>query len=109
MIFQALLITFAFFALAKTYRQYAHRKVSLYWSMVWGMLWMILIVVACIPETTDILAQYVGVEKGADLFVYSSIVILFYAIYRVIVRQEKIQRELTELVRQIAIHEAKKK
>ncbi|MFA6522263.1 MAG: DUF2304 domain-containing protein [Patescibacteria group bacterium] len=109
MIFQALLITFAFFALAKTYRQYQHRKVSLYWSVLWAVIWVVLIVVACIPQTTDLLANYVGVEKGADLFVYSSIVILFYALYRTLTRQEKIQKELTDLVREIAILEAKKK
>ncbi len=109
MIFQSILIIFAIIVLAKTYRQYQAHKVSLYWAIVWSLMWIILIIVAFTPQTTDIIAKYVGVEKGADLFVYSSIVIIFYALYRILSRQEKMNKETTNLVRQIAILEAKKR
>jgi hypothetical protein len=49
----------------------------------------------------------VGVERGADLIVYASIVVLFYAMYRVLIRLERQNKELTDLVRSLAIHEVK--
>lgn len=109
MIFQGLLILFALFAMTKTWRQYKRKKVSVHWFVVWTCFWLVVIGVALAPQTTDVVAAYVGVERGADLLVYSAIVVLFYAMYRILVRVERQHQELTDLVRKIAILEAKKK
>lgn len=109
MLFQILLIAFALFAIARTNKQYREEKVSVYWFVVWSLLWIGVIFVAISPQTTDLIAAKVGVEKGADLLVYTAVVILAYAVYRILVRVERQNKELTELVRKIAILEAKKK
>ena len=103
MIFQILLIAFALFALAITTKQYRKQKVSLYWCVLWTLLWVVVIIVALLPQATDPVAQLVGVERGADLLVYIAIVVLAYGLYRVLVRLEKVQREITEVVRKVAI------
>ncbi|MDP2631808.1 MAG: DUF2304 domain-containing protein [Candidatus Uhrbacteria bacterium] len=108
MLFQAILIVFALFAIAKTSKMYKQQKVSVYWFMVWTFFWLVVITVSIWPTTTDIVAGWVGVEKGADLLSYSAIVVLFYAMYRVMAGQERQNKELTDLVRKIAIMEAKK-
>lgn len=109
MIFQIFLAVFAVAAILKTHRQYKAKKVSVYWYTVWVFLWLLVIAVAYTPQTTDIIAFYVGVEKGADLLVYTSIVVLFYALYRLFVKIEKQNKELTELVRMVAVRDGKKK
>lgn len=106
MIFQILLIAFAVFALAITFRQYRARKVSLYWFIVWAILWLVVIAVALIPQATDPIAQRLGVERGADLLVYIAIVVLAYGLYKVLVRLEKVQKEISDVVRQVAINQA---
>ena len=108
MIFKFTLILFALFALFKTYGQYKKQRVSAYWFTIWAGFWAIVIFVAFLPQTTDLIAEYVGVEKGADLIVYIAVVTLSYAVYRLMVGQEKSRQEITDLVRQIAILEAKK-
>ncbi|MBU4315184.1 DUF2304 domain-containing protein [Patescibacteria group bacterium] len=108
MIFQILLIAFALFAITITTKQYRLRKVSLYWFISWTLLWTIVIVVALIPQATDPIAQLVGIERGADLLVYVAIVVLSYGLYRVLVRLEKVQKEITQVVRQVAINKAEK-
>ena len=104
MIFQILLIIFAAFAIMKTSRQYQARKVTVRWFGIWILLWITVIGVAITPESTDIVAELLGVERGADLLVYVAVVVLCYAMYRVFVRLEKQNRELTDLVRKIAIN-----
>ncbi len=108
MIYQWLLIFFAAFAILLTYNQFRRERVSLYWLISWSILWFAVIGVAFAPQVTDIIAERVGVEKGADLIVYTAVVVFCYAMYRVLVRQEEMQREITRLVREIAILEAKK-
>jgi hypothetical protein len=106
MIFKILLIAFALFALTITIKQYKTRKVSLYWFIGWTLLWLFVIVVALIPQATDPIAQLVGIEKGADLLVYIAIVVIAYSLYRVLVKLEKIQKEITQIVREVAIKRA---
>ena len=59
-----------------------------------------------VPEKTTILANYLGVGRGADLIVYCWIVIsgCIFALQQF--RLISIQREITELVRQTAILDA---
>jgi len=109
MLFQILLILFAAFAIIRTFKQYREQKVSVYWSFVWSLFWLVVIFVAISPQTTDILAEKLGVERGADLLVYTAVVILAYATYRILMRIEKQNADITSMTRKVAILEAKKK
>jgi small membrane protein len=108
MTFQVLLILFAVFALVRTYRQYKAETISRYWLFLWFVLWVIVIGTALWPQTTDLIAQTVGVGRGADLLLYIAVVVLAYLEYRSMMRQERLHRELTALVRKVAIDRAHK-
>ena len=66
-------------------------------------MWVVVVFVALMPQATDVLARIAGVERGADLVVYTAVVVLSYAVYRLMVRQQKLNEEVTELVRTIGI------
>ena len=106
MIFQIALILFAVFGIIHAFRQYRGQKVSGYWFLLFSIFWLVVIGAALLPKFTDVLAQVVGVERGADFIAYTAIVALSYSMYRVLVRLEKIRQEITEVVRMIAIDRA---
>ncbi len=108
MIFQILLVTFAVFALFHSYRQFRAERVSKWWMTIWSIGWLLVIAVAITPESTDIVAKFVGVGRGADLLVYLALVLLFYVNYRIMVKQESLRKEITNLTREIAIRDAKR-
>ncbi|MCR4312309.1 MAG: DUF2304 domain-containing protein [Candidatus Uhrbacteria bacterium] len=108
MLFKIFLVAFAIFAIVRTHGQYMKRQVSKYWFIAWTGLWAVVVFVALAPEATDILARVAGVERGADLLVYTAIVVLSYAVYRLMVRQQKLNEEITDLVRTIAIERVDK-
>ncbi len=108
MIFKIFLIIFAIIALWRTFRQYQKDHVSLHWFWVWLLLWSGVVVVAISPQTTDIVANFVGVERGADLLVYLAVIVLIFGFARILVRQEKHRQELTKLVREMSIKHAEK-
>ena len=60
-------------------------------------------IAALVPKETDVIAQFVGVERGADLLVYLSILVLFFTVFKIIVKLEKIDRDITKIVRETAI------
>jgi len=47
------------------------------------------------------------VEKGADLAIYISILFLFYLVFKLIVKFDKQERDMTKLVREIALKKNK--
>jgi small membrane protein len=55
------------------------------------------------PQTTDHVAQFVGVERGADLIVYLSIVAIFFVLIHYYTKFTELQRNVTHLAREIAI------
>ena len=59
-----------------------------------------------IPRAMDSVAQFLGVERAADLFVYVTVLLLLYVVYRLMVRTQKMHEEITELVRRITIDNA---
>lgn len=109
MIFQIALGLFACFALSRVFLQYRKKQVSLQWLLSFGFLWVAVLIVAFIPWATDILAKLVGVGRGADLLVYCAIVVLMYAVYRLLVNQQKLERDITVLTRKVAIDRAKER
>jgi small membrane protein len=58
------------------------------------------------PETTNKIAHWVGVSKGANLLLYSAILFLLFLILKLYSRLRRIEQKFTELVRNKSIEEA---
>lgn len=103
--FQIFLAVLAIFSIFRTSRQYHKHQVSTHWFVLLILFWIIVVGVAYIPQTADVIAQSIGVERAADLLVYCSVLALFYGLYRTISRAQKQHQEITQLVRRIGILE----
>jgi hypothetical protein len=71
----------------------------------WGALWLVVIFIIWRPEVTSLLAGYAGVGRGADLVVYVAIAVLFFILFRVSRKIDRLERSLTGLVRALALTE----
>jgi len=100
---QGFLLLFFLFALVRTIKQFRKHQMPVYWALLWVMVWLIAGVVVLLPQTTDIAARLVGVGRGVDVVIYLALVLLFYLVFRLYARQETIEREITKLVRNIAL------
>lgn len=69
----------------------------------WVGFWLVVGAIVIVPETTSFMARMVGVGRGSDLVVYLSIVLIFYIIFQITVRIERIDRNITKIVRQVAL------
>ena len=69
----------------------------------WSIIWTAIIIVALIPSITSIFAKPFGIGRGTDFVVYIRLIALFYLLFRLYVKAEKIERNITRLVRTIAI------
>lgn len=69
----------------------------------WIGFWFVVGIIILLPETTSFMAEVVGVGRGADLVVYLSIVLIFYIIFQMTIKIEKIERNITKVVRTVAM------
>lgn len=104
MIITKLLIsTFVFFALSRVVLRFKEGKVSPVALIGWFLLWSSVEVVIWNPAVTSSLAQILGIGRGADLIIYSAIIIIFYLIFRIYVKFEDMERQITQIVQAIAL------
>jgi len=71
----------------------------------WLIIWIIVVVVFWLPQTTSYLAFLLGIGRGVDLAVYLAIILIFYLIFRVYLKIDKQQKEITKIVRYLALDE----
>lgn len=102
MLIQVFIVAFALFAIVRTIRQFRAGRLKLGELLFWIVFWILAGVVALLPQTTSIVASMVGVGRGADLVIYASLLVLFYLVFRLFVKIEDTEREITRLVRKIA-------
>lgn len=105
-VIQICIIVFAVFAITRTIFQFKKGTLTLMWLLFWTMFWSAAGLAAALPRTTDVLARLVGVGRGADVVIYFSLVALFYLIFRIYVKIEQVEGEITRLVRKLALDEA---
>lgn len=74
----------------------------------WLLLWLTVVVVFWLPQTTSYLALILGIGRGVDLAIYVALLVIFYLIFRVYLRIDRQQREITKIVRHLALKDEDK-
>ncbi len=72
--------------------------------LLWLIFWLTAEVAVWIPDLTTKVANILGIGRGADLVFYLIFILLFYLIFRIYVKIEKIERDITKVVREDALN-----
>lgn len=102
---QVLGILFALFAISRVMMQIRRNAMSVESGLFWVFIWISVMLVVVFPDFLGYLANLVGVGRGVDVLIYLGIVALFYLIYTSYTKIENLEREITKIVREIAIIE----
>ena len=108
-IIQVLIVLFALFAWSRAMLRLKGNNISIGEFSFWSILWIAVILIALFPGLIGDLSQIVGVGRAVDMVVYISIIVLFYLVFRLYVFVDSKNREITTLVRELAIRDAKQK
>jgi hypothetical protein len=108
-VLQIIVLIFAAFAWSRVLLQLKKKNVVLGEFLFWTIVWAGVVVVVVFPGTISGFLSKLGIENGIMAIVYLSIIALFYMIFRMYSTIDRHERDLTKMVREIAIREAKKK
>lgn len=88
--------------LVALFKGWASRREGVIWTLVClaagvAILW---------PQTTTRLARVLGIGRGTDLLLYCAVVVMMIGFLMVYARIRYLRREITLLVRQLALRDA---
>lgn len=108
-IVQITLLLFLIFALSRVMLRFRDRQIKPVEFIFWGLLFTTAIVLVIFPNETSRFSQLVGIGRGVDLIIYTSLVVLFYIAFRTYIQLEDMRHEVTVLIRQLALEKETKK
>jgi hypothetical protein len=100
---QLLLLPFVLAALAKVIHSYNQRRMPMPDFVFWILVWLGTASVIIFPDATSFLAHLLGIGRGADLIIYTSLLISFYLIFRLFLALTRLEQAITKVVRAIAL------
>ncbi|MDD3284507.1 MAG: DUF2304 family protein [Patescibacteria group bacterium] len=107
MIFLRIIITiFILSTLIKLFQTKKSGKISTLNFLLWSILWISVGIVFYKPELSTQFAKTLGIGRGADLMIYASIIVIFYLIFKILAKFERINADITKITRSIAISKA---
>jgi len=103
MLYQVLVVFIAIVAVLLVFNRYNEKKTSFQTFILWLILWVLLAIFAIVPEPSNLLARFLGIGRGLDLMLIFGLIFVYYLVFRIYLKIEKINQDITELVRKIAI------
>jgi hypothetical protein len=102
---QIVLTCFSVFAVSRVLIRYRRGGMRALHLVLWLIFWTAVIVVSVHPDTTNRLANVLGVGRGVDTAMYLSLLLIFYLLFRSFAKIEDMDRQLTRVVRANALRE----
>jgi small membrane protein len=103
---QIVAIVFALFAFSRVVLRLREKKLSIFEFSFWTIVWLALVLVAIFPEALSVVALRIGIQSGIGLVVYTGMILLFYLLFRVYVKIDTMEQEITALTRAITLSRA---
>ena len=101
---QILAILFALFALSRAILRMKDGNLSMHEFLLWNVIWITILIFAFVPDVSTIIANLFGIGRGVDFLLYVSVIVLFYLIFRLYVKTEKAEQDITKLVSYVALN-----
>ncbi|MBO5965547.1 MAG: DUF2304 family protein [Methanobrevibacter sp.] len=101
--YQFLLIIATIIVIIYFYRRLRVKKITPATFVLWVLVCIVVNFFAFAPRFSDPLAGFFGFGRGLDLLLVLGYALLVYAIFRLYVKIDELNRNTTELVRALAI------
>jgi len=97
----AIIFFFIFRLVSQKRKNQLETNEFLFWFIFWLLAGVTIINLRYIDE---LVARFGFSSSGINVLLYVAVIILFYLVFRIRLRQEKVEREITKIVKNIAIN-----
>lgn len=97
---QLLLGSLIIFIIYRTARAYKNKTLSASFIIIWLIFWLVGLILVIQQDWVVRLANWIGIGRGVDLVIYLSLILLYYFVYLILIRLQKIEDNITKIVRE---------
>lgn len=102
-LFNIILLLFAFFAWTRVFLRFRSGDTSIKWFVFWSIIWFGLVLIIFLPGKADFFTRVLGVSRAPDAMLTLAVVLLLYTVYRLYVKIDSLEGEITGLTRHITL------
>lgn len=95
--------------LLQTLKSFKRETFSIFFKIIWLSFWLAALFIVLWPNFLTWLANLIGIGRGADLLIYSALILMFFSIYKLFVFQLHLNEKITIIIRELAINGARRK
>lgn len=103
MLIKLLVTIFILFVTSRVWLRWRDGSMSIFGAAAWTILWFGVVLFSWFPKLSDSVAHVLGIERGVDAFVYIGVLFLLYGFFRLYIKVEFIEHEVTHLTRGLAL------
>lgn len=107
MFYQYIGIVIGIIGMIYTFIRFRESKMSLGMLFIWSVVWIVLIILSLFPTATGYFANLIGIGRGLDVILILGLIGCYYLIFRIYNMIENMEKEITLLVREMALHREK--
>lgn len=75
--------------------------------MLWTVFWGVIAAIALFPGLLGFLTALTGIKSRENAVVFTSLGILSFMVFYIIIRLEELEQRQTQIIREVALREAK--
>ena len=102
---QIIVTLFVFLVVFRQLKKYRDNTLKIGEFLSWLLLWAAVLVAFWMPQSTSYVADVFGIGRGVDLAIYAAVLMIFYLIFRVYLKLDRQQKEITKIIRHLALDE----
>jgi hypothetical protein len=109
-LYQLLVPAFALCMVTKAVCRFQRHDLSTRELILWLVVWTGVSLVSIFPDFSMLwLSRFTGIKSGFNALIFFALVVLIYGLLQLYIKLEKHERNLTELVRNLALKDFEKK
>lgn len=102
-IFQLLVVFFAIATLVNIVQLKNKGTLGVKGTFFWILFWVGVSLVVMWPNSVQMIARVFGIGRGSDFVLYISVITLFFLVFRLHIKIENMNRDVTKVVREKAL------
>ncbi|MEX1052141.1 MAG: DUF2304 domain-containing protein [Patescibacteria group bacterium] len=99
-------VAFTVLIVAKSYLSYRSRHESLVMTIFWIVTWLIITAITFFPQLIDLVIDNQRAEGGIGTILGIGLIFIYFVIYRVYVKADRVEKQLAKLVRDMSTDDA---
>lgn len=104
--YQIVVPLLALVALVYAWNLVLRQKKTVWEALLWTLFWGVIAFIALKPDVLSYLSAVTGIKDQVNAIFVTSIGILFFMVFYIVIRMEEMNHRQTRLIRSLAIKEA---